>query len=366
MEAAGMRPIFDAHLDLAWNAVSFDRDLGLSIAEIRQNEREMTDQPSRGNNTVSLPELRRAGVAACVASLLARSGRDPRFRPVRLRTDLDHSTPIIAHAAAQAQIAYYQSLERASQIRILRSQSDLARHWDDYSANPAAAPLGVILSMEGADPITQPEELSLWRELGLRVLGLSHYGRGQYACGTGVDGPLEDTGVRLLRQMQSEGIILDVTHLSDASFWQALEVFGGPLLASHHNCRALVPGERQLSDEQIKAVAGRDGIIGVALDAWMLFPGWKRQQSLPQVVGLSAAADHIEHVIQLAGSTRHSAIGSDLDGGFGREQTPHDLDTIADLQKLGDILASRGYSDAEIDGIFHGNALRFFSHTLPP
>jgi len=360
-----MRLIFDAHLDLAWNALSFDRDLTLPVEEIRRRERGMTDQPSRGHSTVSLAELRRAGVAVCVATLLARSGRDNRAKPISLRTDLDYATPMIAHAAAHGQLAYYQSLERAGLICILRSRSDLRKHWNDYATNPDSAPLGVILAMEGADPITQPEELSHWRELGLRVLGLSHYGKGQYAYGTGVDGPLDPRGSGLLRQMRSHGIVLDVTHLSDMCFWQALDEFNGPLLASHHNCRSLVPGDRQLSDEQIKAVVKRDGIIGVALDAWMLYPGWKRQQSLPEVVGLSAAADHIEHVAQLACSTRHSAIGSDLDGGFGREQTPRDLDTIADLQKLGEILASRGYRDVDLDGIFHGNALRFFSNSLP-
>jgi membrane dipeptidase len=97
----------------------------------------------------------------------------------------------------------------------------------------------------------------------------------------------------------------------------------------------------------------------------MLYPGWKRGETQPEVVGLTAVADHIDHVCQIAGSVKHAAIGSDLDGGFGTEQTPHDLDTIADLQKLAEILSSRNYSDADIDLIFHGNWLRFFQESLP-
>jgi membrane dipeptidase len=146
---------------------------------------------------------------------------------------------------------------------------------------------------------------------------------------------------------------------------QAMDLFAGPVLAIHHNCRALVPADRQLADEQIKQLIQRDAVIGVALDAWMLYAGWIRGQTKPEVVSLEAVADHIDHVCQLAGNTRHSAIGSDLDGGFGTEQTPRDLNTIADLQKLAPILSRRGYTGADIDAIFHGNWLRFFSEALP-
>jgi membrane dipeptidase len=160
-------------------------------------------------------------------------------------------------------------------------------------------------------------------------------------------------------------MILDVTHLCDQSMAQALDLFDGPVLASHHNCRALVPGDRQLTDEQIMRLIGRGAVIGAALDAWMLYPNWVRGKTSPQVVGLEAVADHIDRVCQLAGNANHTAIGSDLDGGFGTEQTPRDLDTIADLQKLDQILARRGYSDGDIDNIFHGNWLRFFAEALP-
>ncbi len=219
--------------------------------------------------------------------------------------------------------------------------------------------------MEGADPIVSPEQARDWWDLGLRAVGPAHYGRSHYAHGTGVEGPLSPGGRELLKEFNRLGMILDVTHLCDPSMEEALDLFGGRVLASHHNCRALVPGDRQLTDKQIKQLIARDAVIGVALDAWMLYPNWIRGQTKPEVVGLTDVVDHIDHVCQLAGDVRHSAIGSDLDGGFGIEQTPRDLNTIADLQKLADILSARDYSDADIDLIFHGNWLRFFRESLP-
>jgi membrane dipeptidase len=360
-----MRLMIDAHLDLGWNAVSLDRDLTLSVEEIREQERGMTDDPGRGNSTVTLPELRRAGVAVAVATLLARSGPERMKVPGYKRADLDYAAPPIAFAAAHGQLAYYQLMAAQGHLRFIGTRRELDAHWEDYRAQPDRTPLGIILSMEGADPIVEPEQVDHWWNIGLRAVGLAHYGRGQYAYGTGVDGPLSERGVELVRRLERIGMILDATHLSEISFWQAMEIFRGPVLASHHNCRALVPGDRQLGDEQIKALIDRDAVIGVALDAWMLYPGWTRGETRPEVVSLTAAADHIDHVNQIAGSAKHSAIGSDLDGGFGNEQTPHDVKTIADLQKLGEILAARGYGDSEIAGIFHGNWLRFFHRALP-
>ena len=226
------------------------------------------------------------------------------------------------------------------------------------------APLGFILSMEGADPIVRPEQVHEWYELGLRQISLSHYGVSAYAHGTGTEGGLTDQGPALLREMSAAGIALDLTHLADVAFWEALEHFDGPVLASHNNCRALVPNQRQLTDEQIAAIVERDGVIGAALDAWMLYPNWVRGETSPQVLSLSAVADHIDHVCQLAGNCSHAAIGSDLDGGYGTEQTPRDLNTIADLQKLEGLLADRGYAETDIAAIFHGNWMRFFGRVL--
>lgn len=359
------RPIFDSHLDLAWSAVSFNRDLTLEVAEVRRREQGMTDAPSRGRSTLTLPELRKAGVSTCVGTLLARGGPDQKPQTGYKRTDLDHASPSIAYAAAHAQLAYYRLLEQQGHLRFIRTREDLASHWQAARSDPQRAPLGMILSMEGTDPIVTPDQAAEWFAAGLRAAGIAHYGRSQHAYGTAVSGPLSAAGIELLRNFEDLGIILDVTHLSDHSMAQALDVYSGPVLASHHNCRALVPGDRQLTDEQIRQLISRGAVIGVALDAWMLYPNWVRGETKPQVVGLDAAADHIDRVCQLAGNADHSAIGSDLDGGFGTEQTPRDLDTIADLQKLAGILKCRGYSEADIDKIFHGNWLRFFSIALP-
>lgn len=360
-----MRPLIDAHLDLAWSAMYFNRDLLQPIATIRQAEAGMTDELSRGRNTVSFPELRTANVPVCVATLLARSGPDKLKKPALRRVDLDYAQQRLAYAHAQGQLAYYRLLESEGHIRFLKTKNDLSEHWTAWQNDPPKMPIGIILSMEGADPIQNPKQVSQWWEDGLRAVGPVHYGRSQYACGTACDGPLSEAGVALLKEFQRAGMILDVTHLSLQSFFQALEIYEGPTLASHHNCAALVPGDRQLTDEQIKLLIQRDAIIGTAFDAWMLYPGWKRGETSPQVVKIENAADHIDHICQMAGSAKHCAIGTDLDGGFGTEQTPGNLDTIKDVHKLEEILAARGYKPADIDAIFYNNWLNFFLKWLP-
>lgn len=357
-----MPPIIDAHLDLAWNALSFNRDLTLEVETIRRQEAHMDDEPGRGRCTTSLPELKKAAVRVCVGTLLARGGPNQVWPTGFMRTDLNYATPAIAHAAAHGQLAYYRLLEKQGRLHMICDARTLEACWEETGPD---APLGMILSMEGADPVTHPAELEDWWRAGLRALGPVHYGEGQYAFGTGVTGPLKPAGVALLKEMDRLGMMLDVTHLCDESMAQALDVFGGAVLASHHNCRGLVPGDRQLTDTQIRQLVARSAVIGAALDAWMLYPGWERGVTQPAVVGLEAVANHIDHVCQLAGNAKHAAIGSDLDGGFGFEQTPHDLNTIADLQKLAVILAGRGYTDEAIADIFYGNWLRFFKKNLP-
>jgi membrane dipeptidase len=360
-----VRPLIDAHLDLAWSAMYFNRDLLQPISVIRQAEAGMTDELSRQRNTVSFPELRSANVPVCVATLLSRSGPDKPKRTQSKRVDLDYTEQRLAYAHAQGQLAYYRLLESEGHLRILKTRKDLKAHWDAWQKDSAKTPIGIILSMEGADPILRPEQVGAWWEQGLRAVGPVHYGRSQYACGTSCDGPLSEAGVSLLKEFQRVGMILDVTHLSLQSFFQALEVYSGPTIASHHNCAALVPGDRQLTDEQIKRLIQRDAIIGTAFDAWMLYPGWVRGETNPRVVKIENATDHIDHICQLAGNVRHCAIGTDLDGGFGTEQTPGDMGTIKDVHRLEEILARRGYKTADIDAIFFGNWLNFFTRYLP-
>lgn len=236
--------------------------------------------------------------------------------------------------------------------------------WSDVANNAdpeKRLPIGYLLSLEGADSILSLKHLERAWEQGLRAVGPAHYGPGVYAMGTDAVGGFNAQGRELLRVMNQLGLILDVSHLSDACLLEALELFHGPLWASHSNCRALVPHQRQFSDEQLKLLIERGAVIGAALDAWMMIPNWVRGQTTPAATGLKLdrLVDHIDHVCQLAGHARHSGIGTDLDGAFGREQCPLDLDTIADLTKLPALLRARGFSTTDIAGIASGNFLRF-------
>ena len=371
-----MRPILDAHLDIAWNALSFDRDQLLDLDELRAREGGLRGA-SRGNCTVSLPEMRRADVRVCLATLLSRA-RPPELPEmtanigeigdrsrgeVILREDLDHANQTIASAVAQGQLAYYRLLERQGHIRFVLSQEDLRAAWNDVGLT---SPIGIILSMEGCDPIVDPDQAAWWYQQGLRTACLAHYGPSAYAMGTGGDGPLTTRGRELLAEFDRLGLILDLVHTADTALDQALDTFGGAVFVSHGNCRALVPHDRQMSDGQIRRIAERGGVIGVVMDEWMILPGYVRGDEGRERATLEIVAHHVDHICTLLGNVDHVGIGSDLDGGFGTEQTPVDLHTIADLQRLGDILAQRGYKETEVRAVLGGNWVRFFADNLPP
>ena len=349
--------IIDAHLDLAWNALQWNRDLRVPVYTMRTLEISVPGK-GRAQNTVALPDLRRGRVALSFATLLARATG-------HTAPHIDYGSPAQAYAIAQGQLAYYRALAADGLVTVIEDAAALDAHmarwqaWDATAAPDAVPdlPLGFVISMEGADPIREPAQLEAWVDAGLRALGPAHYGPCRYAGGTGTDLGFTDMGRELLREMARLNVLLDVTHLSDPAFWQALEWFDGPVLASHNNCRALVPQQRQFDDDQLRALIARDAVVGAAFDVWMLIPGFTRGDS-NAAAQLATVVDHIDHVCQLAGNARHAAIGSDLDGGFGREQSPSDLDTIADLQRIPDLLAARGYGDADIAAIMHGNWVR--------
>jgi membrane dipeptidase len=346
--------IIDAHLDLSMNALEWNRDLSRGIEEIRARERDQTDKPDRGRGTVCLEEMRKGRVGLCVATLIARYVKPG--NPLR-----GFYAPQMAWAQTQGQLAWYRAMEEAGLMTPIRDLAALRKHVALWNDPPPDAPIGYILSLEGADSILSPKHLARAYEQGLRAVGPAHYGPGTYAQGTHATGGIGQRGRELLAEMDRLGIILDATHLCDESFWEALAHFRGPVWASHSNCRALVDHSRQFSDEQLRALIDRGAVIGAALDAWMLAPGWVRGQTTPESAGvvLEHMVDHIDHVCQLAGNARHSGIGTDLDGGFGREQCPQDLETIADLARVGPLLAKRGYSQADIGLVLHGNWLGF-------
>ncbi|HEV3344583.1 MAG TPA: membrane dipeptidase [Pirellulales bacterium] len=343
--------IFDAHLDLSMNALEWNRDLTRPLAEIRQREAGRNDKDDRGKGTVCLPEMRRGRIGLCVATLIARYVKPKNPLP-------GWHSPEIAWAQTQGQLAWYRAMEEAGEMTAIVDRASLDRHVALWQGNPPEhAPIGYVLSMEGADSILTPARLERSYAQGLRAVGPAHYGPGTYAFGTHSSGGIGQKGRELLAEMDRLGMILDATHLCDVSFWEALDHFRGPVWASHSNCRALVPEERQFSDEQLQALIARGAVIGAALDAWMMVPGWIRGKTTPEEAGvrLEHMIDHMDHVCQLAGNARHAAIGTDLDGGFGREQSPLDLESIADLQRLPDMLRRRGYSESDVEGITHGN-----------
>lgn len=348
--------IIDAHLDLAWTALQWNRNLLESAYTIRATEVGVPGK-GRAQNTVSLPDMRRGRIALSFVTMLARAtGRKVEY--------LDYGSQTQAYGVAMGQLAYYRALEMDGHARIVDDAESLRAHmaeWDDWEARGAdplaTPPLGFVLSMESADPIREPAQLEDWWHAGLRLLGPAHYGPGRYAGGTGVELGLSERGAPLLQEMSRLGILLDLTHFSDEAFWEAVKVYDGSVLASHNNCRALVPHQRQFSDEQLKLIIERDGVVGAAFDIWMLQPGFIRGGTNESVF-IDTVIDHIDHICQLAGNSRHAAIGTDLDGGFGREQSPCDLDTIADLQRLPAMLATRGYSKPDIENIMRDNWLR--------
>ncbi len=360
--------IFDCHLDISMNAMEFNRDQRWTQEKMRRSE--LADpfilpaaERHRSRSTVCFPELRRGRIGVIVATQIGRYS--PRFHNLP-----GWRSPEQAWAQTQGQLAYYRVMEECGEMVQLRTWAQVEAHaakWIAASDTEAATlPIGYLLSLEGADSILSWRHLEKSRADGLIALGPVHYGPGIYGHGTDDEGPLTVKGRELLKEMERLGIILDVTHLCDESMRDALDHFSGPVWASHHNCRALANWNRQLTDEQIKELVARGAVIGMAFDAIMMVHGWHHKVSKPQDFGLriEKICEHIDHIFQLAGNAKHVGIGTDLDGGYGTEQTPLDLDSIADLTKLDGLLAKRGYSAADITGIFRGNFFRFLRENL--
>lgn len=333
------------------NAMEWNRDLRKPISEIRQREIKLTDKPDRGKGVVSFEELRKGNIGLIVATQIARY--------VAPDSSLDgwHS-PEQAWAHTQAQRAWYAEMERAGELKAITNLASLETHLKDWSPQK---PIGYILSLEGADSLVTLGHLEIAYQYGLRAIGPAHYGPGRYAQGTNATGGIGSKGKALLKEMERLNIILDATHLCDDSFWETLDNFNGAVWASHNNCRTLVNHNRQFSDEQLKELIKRGAVIGGVLDAWMLVPDWVRGKSTPQSMNcsLEKLIDHYDHICQLAGNSLHIGIGSDLDGAFGKEQCPTDIETIADLQKIAILLSRRGYTPQDIENVMHGNWLRF-------
>ncbi len=352
--------IFDAHLDLSMNALEWNRDLRWTVDEIRKSEAGLTDKPDRGKGTVSFPSMRAGNIGICVATQIGRYVKPGSKLP-------GWRSPEQAWAQTQGQLAWYKAMEDEGELASICCKRDLENHLIKWNKSTGKNPIGYVLSLEGADSIISLKHLERAFRYGLRAIGPAHYGPGTYAQGTDSTGGLGNRGKKFVREMDKLGMILDLTHLCDESFRETLDIFHGPVWASHNNCRVFVPHNRQYSDEQIQEIISRGGVIGAALDAWMMVSGWIRGKSDPISMGvtLKQMVDNIDHVCQLAGNSLHAGIGSDLDGAFGKEQCPADLETIADLQKLPDMFTDIGYSETDITNIMSENWIRFLKKNLP-
>ena len=348
--------IIDAHLDLAMNAMEWNRDLRQSVLDIRKREEGLKDKPDRGKGTVGLPELRKGNIGLVAATQIARYIEPGNGLP-------GWNSPGQAWAQTQAQLAWYKTMEKEGEMIMIKDADGLEKHissWTNDEPNHKK-PIGYILTLEGADSLVTTDYLDIAYQYGLRAVGPAHYGPGRYANGTDATGKMNANGLSLLKRMEELNIILDATHLCDDAFWQAMDHFNGHIWASHNNCRALVNHNRQFSDDMIKLLIKKGAVIGAAFDAWMIVPGWQRGISTPEEMqcNLEKIIDHIDHICQLAGNTLHAGVGSDLDGAFGKEQCPYDLETIADLQNIPRLLLKRGYSQGDVENIMYGNWLRF-------
>jgi len=366
--------IIDGHLDMAFNALYKRRDLTLPVQVLRERE-----DPIRGNVsqhqdslerrsgpwtqkpatvTVSLPEMRKGRVGIMLTTIMAR---------VQAPSEASHNsvrTQAVAHARGRSHLHYYEALEREGEIFWIRTAADLDKSvamWEDPSGD---TPIGLILTMESADPILGPDNVSFWTEAGLKSVSLTHFGANTYGHGTGTVGGLYPPAYPLLDAIASTDIAIDLSHASDLAFWQILDHWEGPVHASHCNCRALTPGQRHLTDDMIKAITDRGGVIGTVFAEQMLSPSWNWDDPSTHYANstrpMKAAIEHISHICELTGNTDHVAFGTDLDGGFGRELSPIDYNTIDDLQIFLDNLRDSGYGEEDVEKIAHGNLIRFF------
>ncbi len=349
------RPLYiDGHLDLAFNVTAQGRDLTRDVLAVRRKEKRTTQEL-----LVTLPELRRGDVGIVVGTLFTLPHDSVRPDDAPPLTDrqraLMYASPKEAERFALDQLAVYEQWEADGEIRILRTRADLDAHVVDWQNGGET--VGLVVSMENADPIVTPDDLPTWIERGVRLVGPA-WQRTRYCGGTHAPGPLTDLGRDLLRAMIAHGVPLDVSHLAEESFWDALDLDPSFVFASHSNARALTPTDRHLTDAMLRAIGERDGIVGLVLGSEFVKGGVARNDP-KETVTLADVRVQAEHVAGLIGWER-VAIGSDFDGGFGLQETPLEITRGADFAKLGAIAPAEARA-----GVLGGNWLRFLRRVLP-
>jgi len=358
--------IIDAHEDLAYNALNFNRNYTQSALATREAERDTAIPSQNGQCMIGLSELLLGRVAVVFSTLFAA----PLRRKLGEWDKLVYADSHQAYRLYSQQLDYYHRLcDEHRQFRLIGTAHDLDEvlaSWEKEEIE--ARQIGLVPLMEGADGIRDPKEVEWWVERGTRIIGLAWAGT-RYAGGTGEPGPLTNDGRRLLATMADFGLILDLSHASDESFLEAVDRYEGVVMASHSNPRALLKEETQrperaLSDDMIRRLASRGGVAGVVLYNRFLKANWRAPDG-KSVVALDHVVAMIDHICQLTGSADHVGIGSDFDGGFGAESAPAEMDTVADLGLIGSALGERGYGAKDVEKIMSGNWRQLLRRGLP-
>ncbi|HUN22899.1 MAG TPA: membrane dipeptidase [Anaerolineales bacterium] len=355
--------IIDAHLDLAWNALTYGRDYTRSVHETRRAEQTTHVPQINGNCMVGLPQLQQARVGIVFATIF----NVPFHRKTATDT-IFYKDAETAHRLALQQVDYYRRLagENPQAFTLIQNQSDLKRVTESWQNPHQSGQIGIVILMEGADPIRKPAEVEFWVEQGVRIIGPA-WAATRYAGGTGEPGALTALGFELLERMSALPVILDLSHMTDEGTLAALDRFPGTIVATHANPRRLAEityPERALPDVVIQRIAERDGVIGVVPYNRFLKTGWALADG-KQAVPLEIVAAAADIICQLSGSSRHVGIGSDLDGGLGWEHTPFEMDSCADLPKIAPLLAAKGYNSNDIENFHSQNWLRILQKSLP-
>ena len=351
--------IVDAHQNIAFNAQQLGRDYTRWAWHTRRLESGQQLPPA----FTSLPDNLLSGIAVVFASLIVIPESWPARRSwqsVCYRTDAD------ARQLALWQLDYYRRLaDEQDNVSLVLTQADLDRILATWTAERAISERthGIVVSMDGAEPILEPRQFEEWLELGVRIVAPACLST-RYCAAAGSDGELSLLGYDLLEVLASYNILLDLAHMSERAMQQALQTYDGALIASHANPRHFHDDPRNLSDETIRSFAERDGVMGIMMYNRYLRRDWHASDPKRRVT-LSHWVDAVDYVCQLTGSVAHAALGSDIDAGYAYHQLPGDLDTSSELWLLERELRERGFSEADTNLILGGNMLRKLRETLP-
>jgi membrane dipeptidase len=207
--------------------------------------------------------------------------------------------------------------------------------------------------MEGADPVETPAHLGAWTDMGVRVIGLA-WGATRYSGGTGTPGGLTDDGRQLLKAMKRKHVILDLSHMADQAVEEAFNMWRGPVISSHGNARAIVPGDRQITDSTAAEVARRGGMLGISF--------YSRHLRTSGRASLADVVRHAVHLARAAGGPEFVGLGTDLDGGFDSRYAP--FSKLTEFRELPARLRKH-FSRAQVEGVMGANWIEFLGRALP-